>query len=83
MIGNQYWVATFLNFWETWANWRRTEYPLLTPVNYPGNDTGGTIPRRINYSRTEASNNIDNYNAASERIGGDKMTTRVWWNDGN
>jgi hypothetical protein len=83
MIGNQYWVATFLNFYETWANWRRTGYPLLTPVNYPGNDTGGTIPLRINYSTVEASNNFDNYNAASERIGGDKMTTRVWWDDGN
>jgi hypothetical protein len=82
MIGTQYWAATFLNFWETWANWRRTEYPLLVPVNYPGNDTNGTIPRRINYSMDEANNNRENYNAAAERIGGDKMTTRVWWDGG-
>jgi len=83
MIGNQYWVATFLNFFEAWANWRRTGHPLLIPVNYPGNDTNGTIPRRINYSIYEANNNRENYSVAAERIGGDKMTTRVWWDRGN
>jgi len=83
MIGTQYWVATFLNFIETYANWRRTEYPKLTPVNYPGNLTNGTIPRRSMFDLEEASKNEANYQAAVERMGGDELTTRVWWDMGN
>jgi hypothetical protein len=30
MIGDQYWVATFLNEYETFANWR-TGFPNLVP----------------------------------------------------
>jgi hypothetical protein len=83
MIGTQYWLATFLNFYETYANWRRTGYPVLVPVNYPGNHTGGTIPRRLIFEMAEVSKNEDNYRAAVERMGGDKLTTRVWWDGGN
>lgn len=60
-ISTQYWAATFLNEYETFANWRRTGFPVLVPVNFPGNVTGGTIPRRLSYSENEASNNPENY----------------------
>lgn len=43
-INEQNWVATLLNEYESLANWRRTGYPNLTPVNYPASVTGGTIP---------------------------------------
>ena len=80
MINTQYWVATVFNDYESFANWRRTGYPALTPVNYPGNATGGVIPRRLVYPQGEASTNPDNYNAAISRLqGGDKLTSRVWW----
>jgi hypothetical protein len=80
MINTQYWVATAFNDYETFANWRRSGYPVLTPVNYPGNVTGGTIPRRLIYPQGEASTNAENYKAAVDRLGGtDKMTLRVWW----
>lgn len=80
MINTQFWVATIFNDYESFANWRRTGYPALTPVNYPGNATGGTIPRRMIYPQGEASTNPDNYNAAIGRLpGGDKLTSRVWW----
>ncbi len=78
-INNQYWVATFLNEYETFANWRRTGFPVLVPVNYPGNETGGTIPRRLTYTESEATNNADNYAAAIAAQGPDLLTTRVWW----
>lgn len=78
-IGEQYWAVTFLNFYETFANWRRTGYPELTPVDYPGNETGGTIPRRLQYPNSEASNNPEGYNAAITNQGRDEYTTRVWW----
>ena len=79
-INQQYWVATVFNDYESFANWRRTGIPVLTPVNYPGNVTGGTIPRRLIYPQSEASVNGPNYTAAISRItGGDKLTSRVWW----
>ena len=78
-INTQYWVATFLNEYETFANWRRTGFPVLVPVNYPGNETNGTIPRRLTYTESEATNNADNYAAAIAAQGPDVLTTRVWW----
>jgi len=79
-INEQYWVAGFMDENECFANWRRSGYPVLTPVNYPGNVTGGTIPRRFTYPPGEASNNTANYNAAVSRLSsGDKMTSRMWW----
>ena len=79
-INTQYWVAGFMDENECFANWRRSGYPVLTPVNYPGNVTGVTIPRRFTYPQSEVSANTANYNAAVSRLsGGDKMTSRVWW----
>ena len=78
-ISTQHWIATFFNEYETYSNWRRTGFPVLTPVNYPGNETNGTIPRRMTYSTSDQSNNAANYNDAVTSQGPDKMTTRIWW----
>ena len=78
-INEQIWAATLLNEYEGYANWRRTGYPELTPVDYPGNVTGGTIPRRLNYRQAEAVANPENYQAAITRQGLDQLTTRIWW----
>jgi hypothetical protein len=78
-INEQYWVVTFLNGWESYANWRRTGIPQLTPLNYPGNATGGTIPRRFTFPRNEYSTNGEHVKQAIEQQGPDAYTTRVWW----
>ncbi|MDP4217408.1 MAG: SusD/RagB family nutrient-binding outer membrane lipoprotein, partial [Bacteroidota bacterium] len=79
-INYQYWVTSFMDENESFANWRRSGYPTLTPVNYTGNATGGTIPRRFTYPQGEASTNGTNYGAAVQGLAnGDKMTSRVWW----
>ncbi|MDM1295184.1 SusD/RagB family nutrient-binding outer membrane lipoprotein [Sphingobacterium sp. N143] len=81
-INTQYWIhtITMMDFYETWSNWRRTGYPELKAVNYPGNATSGTIPRRFPYPSTEAAINGENYRAASAAVpGGDKLSGRVWW----
>ena len=78
-INTQYWIATFMNEYESYANWRRTDIPMLTPVNYPGNETGGTIPRRLTYSTSEQSTNAANYAEAIANQGPDVLTTRMWW----
>lgn len=82
MINNQYWAHTntMLDFYETWSNWRRSGFPVLTPVVYPGNATNGTIPRRFPYPVEEGAKNGVNYKAASAAVpGGDKLSGRVWW----
>jgi hypothetical protein len=72
-INEQYWL-------EGWFNWRRSGYPELVPVNYPGNVTNGTIPRRLIYPVTEVSNNPAGYAAGVAGLtGGDLLTSRVWW----
>lgn len=81
-INTEYWVyeGTIFDFDEAWSNWRRSGYPVLTPVNYTGNFTGGTIPRRQSYPTGEASSNPNNYKTAAAAItGGDLYTGRVWW----
>ena len=79
MISEQYWAATLLNEYESYNNWRRTGYPTLTPINYDGNVTGGTIPRRLIYPVSEQATNGENYGAAVARQGADNFTTRIWW----
>ncbi|GAC1428973.1 MAG: SusD/RagB family nutrient-binding outer membrane lipoprotein [Chitinophagaceae bacterium] len=81
-INTQYWVleGTILDFDEAWSNWRRSGYPVLTPVVYPGNFTNGTIPRRQSYPTSEASTNPANYKTAVSALnGGDTYAGRVWW----
>lgn len=78
-IHTQLWASLFFNAIEAFANWRRTGYPVLTPVNYPGNITNGTIPRRLRYPEAEAVNNAANYQAALAQQGADEFTTKVWW----
>lgn len=81
MIGEQYWAATFLNEYEAYANWRRTGFPALSPTNYPGNVTNGTIPRRLRYPQGEFGINGENINAAIAAQGPDELTTRLWWDN--
>jgi len=79
-INTQYWVVAFIDEYEVFANWRRSGYPNLTPVNYFANVTNGTIPRRFTYPEAEVTANPANYEDAVSRLSdGDKMTSRVWW----
>lgn len=77
-IGNQKWVALFLNGYEAWAEWRRTGYPNLTPAVAAQNKSG-EIPVRQAYPVTERDLNETNYNAVVSRQGEDGLDTKVWW----
>ncbi len=72
-------TAVTLNHIEEWADWRRTGIPALTPVNYPGNASGGAIPRRLQYPHEQTSLDASGYNAAITDQGPDLFTTHVWW----
>lgn len=70
--------ASTFNHIEGWANWRRTGFPVLVPVNYIGNDTNGQIPRRLRYPLSEEGIN-PNFKTAIDRQGADVFMTRIWW----
>lgn len=80
LIGTEFWVATFLNGYESYANWRRTGYPRLTPASYQSSPNKGKIPLRFRYPTEEYSINEDNVAEAVNNQGEDKMSTAVWWN---
>jgi len=83
-INTQKWASMFGDDYEVYANWRRTGYPELMPVNYPGNVTGGKMFRRFSIPISENLTNRENYLEALNRQGfseltADNLTTRVWW----
>lgn len=82
-INTQYWIASFLNGPEAFANFRRSGFPNLSPNPYgqPGNPDvpEGTFIRRLTYPTSELSVNSENVNAAISRQGADKLNTRIWW----
>ncbi|MDR0749370.1 MAG: SusD/RagB family nutrient-binding outer membrane lipoprotein [Tannerellaceae bacterium] len=84
-INTQYWINCFCDEYESFANWRRSGYPELTPAYDPANPYGmtatdGSIPRRFVYPTTESQVNTQNYEEAKGRLNkGDSFTSRVWW----
>lgn len=83
-INEQYWVASFLQFQEAWANFRRSGYPDLEPTGYPGQDPsvdsqGGGFIRRLPYPLRERSVNTANMEEAAQRMGGNTLGTPVFW----
>lgn len=76
-IGDQKWLALYLQGMESWAEWRRLDYPEL--IRAPDAASGREIPRRKGYPITEISLNLESYTAAVSRQGPDEMSTRVWW----
>jgi hypothetical protein len=82
-INTQYWIASFLNGPEAFANFRRSGFPSLTPNPYgqPSNPDvpNGTFIRRLGYPTSELSVNSTNVNAATAVMGPDKLSTRLWW----
>jgi len=79
-INDQYWIASFLNGPEAWANFRRSGYPQLTPNPYPSQDLSSEqFIRRLTYPSAELGVNTANVNEAIARQGPDILDTRVWW----
>lgn len=75
-IGTQKWIAMYNRGVEGWAEWRRLDFPIL---NVPEDLTYGDIPVRYPYPYDENDMNPDSYAAAAAAIGGDKATTKLWF----
>jgi hypothetical protein len=76
-INTQYWISSFLNGPEAFANFRRSNYPALAPNPYPGRAVEWI--NRLTYPNSEISVNSENVNEAINRQGPDNLATKVWW----
>ncbi len=78
-IIEQKYIAMYQQGYEAWTEFRRTGYPKI----WTGSDLGstnGNIPRRLTYPVSEYNRNKSNVMEAVSRLsGGDKMTSRMWW----
>jgi hypothetical protein len=76
-IGEQKWIALFGQGLEAFAEWRRLDYPQLTPA--VAGTLSGKMPVRFIYPGTEQSLNGTNYTKAVEHQGADLLTTKLWF----
>ncbi|NML19267.1 SusD/RagB family nutrient-binding outer membrane lipoprotein [Pseudoflavitalea sp. G-6-1-2] len=77
-IGRQAYIAMFQQPFEGWNFSRRLDYPVM-PSPYAVAAAEGKTPTRLTYPINEQTVNGANWRAASSTIGGDKLTTRVFW----
>lgn len=76
-IALQKWLALYGQGLEAWFEWRRFDYPVLTPGPEAVLDD---VPVRLAYPVQEKSLNEANVNEAISRLSGtDNMLTPVWW----
>ena len=78
-IGRQAWIALFNRPFESWNSYRRLDFPALVAPATAVTAAGGQIPKRLTYPINEQTVNNANWTAASNSIGGDKLTTKVFW----
>ena len=74
-IGVQAWINYYTRGFDAWTELRRLDYPQL--VAPPSAVTA--FPVRYTYPSTEENLNNANYAAASSSIGGDEVTTKLFW----
>jgi len=75
-IGEQAYIALFAKAYATWNFTRRLDYPVL--VN-PASSLTTTVPYRMIYSDQEYVLNGANVRAAAVEIGGDEVSTKLFW----
>jgi hypothetical protein len=74
-IGTQAYLALYNRGFDAWTEYRRLDYPALaTPTN-----ALSAFPDRFSYPAKEQNVNYPNYNQASNAIGGDLVSTKLWW----
>jgi hypothetical protein len=78
-INTQYWIASFLNGPEAFANFRRSGFPKLAPNPFPGKSIKGNFINRLSYPTSEISINSANLKESISRQGANDLDTKVWW----
>jgi hypothetical protein len=76
-IGVQKWLAMYNLPFEGWTTYRLLDFTGI--LNAPEGMSLADIPTRFIYPIEEATLNGPNYDAAASAIGGDKKTTKLFW----
>ncbi len=76
-IITQKWMASIINGYEGWIEWRRTGFPKLRPIAASLNN--GLIPVRLPYPSEEQALNAESYNTAAAATNGNSVNAKVWW----
>lgn len=76
-INYEYWIASFLNGQEAWANFRRSGFPVLDVNPFAGKTVDWIT--RLPYPPNEYVVNNEKVQAAIAVQGPDELDTRVWW----
>jgi len=74
-IAKQQYLALYNRGYDAWTVNRRLDYPVLIPPPNAISD----FPVRFTYPNKEQQINSSNYQAASTAIGGDVVTTKLWF----
>jgi hypothetical protein len=73
-IGNQKWVAFYMNGLQGWAEQRRLDFPVL---EVPAQAVISTLPKRLPYPISEDTNNGAALDATTSDI--NNITDKLWW----
>ena len=74
-IGQQKWIALYNRGWDEWIEQRRLDAPALVAPS----SALTAYPVRFTYPIPEQNVNTANYNAAGTALGGDQVTTKLFW----
>lgn len=78
-IAYQLWIAYYNRGFEAWTEYRRLDFPILKAPSTAVDAAQGKVPVRVIYSLFDKTLNKDSYEAAATAIGGDAMTTKIFW----
>ncbi len=76
-IATQSWIAAYTRGLEGYTTWRRLDYPVFNLAQSVTSTS--EIPTRFTFPIQEQTLNPANYAAAAEAIGGDVLTTKIFW----
>ncbi len=76
-IGTQAWLAYYVRGMEGYTSWRRLDFPIMNIA--PAIETYDQIPVRFTYPIREQTLNGAKYAEAASAIGGDELTTKLFW----
>jgi hypothetical protein len=78
-IITQKWIASVIQGYEGWIEYRRTGFPALKNISASLNN--GLIPVRMPYPAEAATLNQENYKIAETATNGNSLDVKVWWNE--
>lgn len=75
-IATQEWIALFSQGFEAWTEYRRNKIPVLAPA---AEAIINQVPSRFNYPSKEQQLNKTSYDEGVSKLGGDLLTTPLFW----